>query len=764
MLRPFFFAIFVNMSSELNLVADLAVILISAGVFTIISKALKQPLILGYIIAGFLVGPRLGIFPAMSSMESVEQWSEIGMIFLMFALGLEFSFKGLMKVGSSALITATCKFLGMFAVGMTVGPMMGWTLMESIFLGGLLSMASTTIVIKAYDEMGLKQKPYAPMVFGTLVVEDIIAILLMVLLSTIAVSHSFAGMDMVMSIAKMAFFIILWFLVGIYVIPTALKKASRYINDEILLIVSIGLCFGMVSLAGLLGFSSALGAFVMGSILAETTEGEHIGKLVTDIKNLFGAIFFVSVGMMIDPAMIAQHWFIILFLTLVVISGHFFFAAAGVILNGKGLDNAVHAGLSLSQLGEFAFIIVSLGTSLGVMRGFIYPVIIAVSVITTFTTPYMIRLADPLTAWLSERLPEKFLAKIAPEEEDERSSSRAESSIWKILLKAYFTRVLLYSVMLIAIFLGSEMWLRPFITRLLPSWGTHWQSVLCVIITLAVMTPFLFGLAANTGSIGKPARQLIRQKSSNRWPIMSLTLIRIAVAVCFIISVLTAYLNLASGIITLIIIGTIIFFLFVGIRKKHSKNFMFLEKRFLSNLNEKEDEERRLSPVRTTLQDKFAGYDVHIETVEISPDSIYAGMMLQEIPFRKETGVNIVKIVRGSRGIIVPKGTERIFPHDRVLAVGTTEQLGRFTEMLRNGFPAPADNDQEFTVMSIVLNESSPLCGNTLKNIDMRAFGCMVISILHNGKFITNPKADFVFEAGDTVWLAGEMSGCNSFR
>lgn len=752
------------MSSELNFVVDLAVILISAGVFTIISKALKQPLILGYIIAGFLVGPKLGLFPALSSMESVEQWSEIGMIFLMFALGLEFSFKGLLKVGSSALITAACKFLGMFAIGMIVGPMMGWTLMESIFLGGLLSMASTTIVIKAYDEMGLKQKPYAPMVFGTLVVEDIIAILLMVLLSTIAVSHSFAGMDMVMSIAKMAFFIILWFLVGIYVIPTLLKKAARYINDEILLIVSIGLCFGMVALASALGFSSALGAFVMGSILAETTEGEHISGLVTNIKNLFGAIFFVSVGMMIDPLMIAQHWFIILFLTLIVIAGHFFFAAAGVILNGKGLDNAVNVGLSLSQLGEFAFIIVSLGTSLGVMRGFIYPVIIAVSVITTFTTPYMIRLADPLSEWLSAKLPQRFLDRINPVEESDSSFSRAEANTWKILLKAYFTRVLLYSVLLIAIFLGSELWLKPGITRLLPSWSSQWQALLCVVITLAVMMPFLFGLAVNPGSISKPAQQLTREKAGNWWPILSLMLIRIAIAVCFIISVLMAYLNLASGIISMVVIGGMLFFFSARMGKKYFKGFMFLEKRFLSNLNEKEDEERRLAPVKTTVQDKLARYDVHIETVEISPDSIYAGMKLQDIPFRKETGVNIVKIVRGSRSIIVPKGTECIFPYDKVLAVGTTEQIGKFMEMMRNDSPASGDGDQEFTVMPVTVEESSPLCGVALKSIDMRAYGCMVISILRGGKFITNPKADFIFESGDTVWLAGEVSGCNSFK
>ena len=251
------------MSEELRLVTELAIILIAAGVFTVISKALKQPLILGYIVAGFLVGPSLGIFPQFSP-ESVHQWSEIGIIFLLFNLGLEFSFKKLLKVGSAALITAGTICVGMFVLGMLTGSAMGWTSMESIFLGGLLSMSSTTIIIKAYDDMGLKNKPYASLIFGSLVFEDLIAVLLLVLLSTIAVTGRFEGGQMLFALAKLAFFIILWFVVGLYIIPILLKKARNYLSDEILLLVSVGLCFLMVVLANLAGFSSALGAFVMG--------------------------------------------------------------------------------------------------------------------------------------------------------------------------------------------------------------------------------------------------------------------------------------------------------------------------------------------------------------------------------------------------------------------------------------------------------------------------------------------------------------------
>ena len=419
------------MSEELNLVRDLAVILISAGIFTIISKALKQPLILGYIIAGFLVGPHIGFFPGITSQETVDQWSEIGIIFLMFGLGLEFSFKKLMKVGSSAIVTALVKFVGVFILGFVTAQALNWSLMESVFLGGLLSMSSTMVVIKTFDDMGLKGKSYAGGVFGTLVVEDLIAILLMVLLSTMAVSQSFAGKELVMNIAKLVFFLILWFLVGIFVIPTLLKKARRFLNDEILLIVSIGLCFGMVSLATAVGFSTALGAFVMGSILAETTESEHIDHIVEPIKNLFGAIFFVSVGMMVSPSAIAEHWALILLLALIVVVSHILFAGTGIILTGRGLYDGVHTGFSLAQLGEFGFILAGVGCTLGVMREFIYPVIIAVSVITTFTTPYVIRLADPAYGFLSRKLPVSWRTRLEPSVESVSRITAAEHRAWK---------------------------------------------------------------------------------------------------------------------------------------------------------------------------------------------------------------------------------------------------------------------------------------------------------------------------------------------
>lgn len=745
------------MSEELHLVADLAVILVAAGVFTIISKALKQPLILGYIIAGFVVGPHLGLFPKLTSVEAVDQWSEIGIIFLLFALGLEFSFKKLLKVGSSAIIMAGAKFVGMFVIGMVAGYAMGWSMMESIFLGGLLSMSSTTIIIKAYDDMGLKNKPYANLVFGTLVVEDLIAILLMVLLSTLAISNKFAGGEMLWGLLKLVFFLILWFLVGIYVIPTVLRKAHKFLSDEILLIVSIGLCFGMVALASLAGFSSALGAFVMGSILSETIEGERIEHLVKGIKDLFGAIFFVSVGMMVDPAVIGAHWGVILIITLLTMVGIVVFSTSGVLLAGRGLDNAIHSGFSLAQLGEFAFIIAGLGCSLGVMRDFIYPVIIAVSVITTFTTPYMIKAAEPASKWVRNHLKPSILEKIDPPQDLGTVHSAAEESEWKKLIKAYLLRILLYGVILVAILIGSRQYVEPLMARLLPSWSDNLRSALIVAATFGVMYPFLYGLAINSGSINTSARKLLKEKSSNIWPLMSLTLIRTFAAVAFVLALIMEHFRLSWWLLLLLVVAGLVFLL---LARSSAHKFSRLESRFISNLNQKETEMRAKAPVATSVHDKLGGYNVRLDSYVVSPDSIYIGKELRELPFRNDHGVNIVKITRGSSSILIPRGDEKIYPYDTLLVVGTPEQLASFHQAREaEDSSREVKPEEQFVLDKTVLSSGSYLTGKTLKETDMRAAGCMIISIERDGEVITNPKADLKLLEGDVVWIAGTKSG-----
>ena len=747
---------------EANLVKDLALILISAGVFTIISKALKQPLILGYIVAGFLVGPHMGLFPTVTSTAEVKEWSDIGIIFLLFALGLEFSFKKLLKVGSSALITAMTQCVGMFILGFLVGEAIGWSNMESIFLGGMLSMSSTTIIIKAYDDLGYKDRPFAPLVFGALVFEDLIAVVLMVLLSTMAVSNKFAGGEMLMGLGKLVFFLILWFLVGIYMIPTILKKAHKYLNDEILLLVSLGLCFVMVSLASLAGFSEALGAFVMGSILAETLESENIMHLTKGIKDLFGAIFFVSVGMMVDPHVIAEHWGTILILTITVMLGILFCSTSGAVLAGQGLDNAVHAGFSLAQLGEFSFIIAGLGVSLGVMRDFIYPVIITVSVITTFTTPYMIKAGTPAYQFLLKKLPEQFVTRINSFSSQERNNTAAAQNEWKRLIKQLALRVLLYGVILIAIDLGSHLFLDKVIISRLDGLSPFVRNLISVIVTLVVMSPFLVGIAISGDEINRSSIKLIKARQANIWPVISLALLRILIAMGFVLSVIATHFNLAFWTFLLILISGVAFF-FIG-RRSISK-FTIVEDRFMANLNEKEQQQRRMAPVTSKVSDKMSRYNVKTDMLTISPDSLYAGKQLRDLPFRHKSGVNIVKIVRGSRTIMIPTGTEMVFPYDKLLAVGTKEQLAEFRkDMNENVFvqepAADALAPREFQLDSITLKEDSWLTGKTLLETDMRSYGCMVISVVSDGQVTTNPKPDYRFKAGDTVWLAGEKSAC----
>ena len=747
------------MSEELNLVRDLAVILIAAGVFTIISRALKQPPVLGYILAGLLVGPHIDFFPGISSQAAVSEWSEIGVIFLMFTLGLEFSFKKLLKVGSSALTVAGFKFIGVFVIGFLVGKALGWTTMESVFLAGLLSMSSTAVVIKAYDDMGLKGRPYASLVFGTLVIEDLIAILLMVLLSTMAVSQQFSGGEMARGLVKLAFFLVLWFLGGIYLIPTLLAKARKYLNDEILLIVSIGLCFGMVTLATAAGFSSALGAFVMGSILAETVESEHITRLVTGIKNLFSAIFFISVGMMLDPAVIGHNWAVILLLTVIVVATHIAFSAAGGIVSGKGLGTSIRTGFSLAQLGEFGFIIAGVGTTLGVMRDSIYPIIVSVSVITTFTTPYMIRWSDKAVAWSEKVLPESWKNWIERSRGISEPGSGSEKSEWKQYLKNWFLRIALYAVVLTAILIGSKLYLEPLLGRLFSSWSDGAVSILATVVTLAVMAPFLLGMSSVKAGAAS-ARRLLDQKEVNIIPLLALLLLQLFIAISFVLILLASHFNMAGWTILAIVAGSLLFFF---VARRSVNRFNTIESRFLENLNAREAHERKVAPVATSFRQEFEGYDVHLEGVRVSPDSALAGKKLSEIPFRSETGVNIVKIQRGSRNLNIPSGDETLLPGDLVLAAGTAAQIEAYRKMMADSVSASPEAQDNFCILPRLISADSRLCGKALSSLKLRDYGVMVVSVLREGEFFTNPAPDFVFKEGDTVWLAGERQSCEWF-
>ena len=577
------------MSENLGLVADLALILTSAGIVTVIFKLLKQPLVLGYLVAGFLVGPHLHIFPTVTDVTDVEVWSEIGIIFMMFGVGLEFSFKKLMSVGSKAFLTAFIGIIGMIGVGALLGLIMGWGVMESIFLGGMLSMSSTAIIIKAFDDMKLKGQSFASLTTVVLIIQDIVAVVMMVLISTVAASkNSSPGKEMLMSIVKLVFFLILWFVIGIYLIPTLLRKFKKYINDENLLIISIGLCFAMVIIANNVGFSSALGAFVIGSILAETAESQRIEHLTESIKNLFSAIFFVSVGMMIDPQILAQYWKLILSLVIITLVVKAFVCSASAVVAGANLEDSVKSGFTLSQIGEFAFIIASVAVAQHVMPSYIYPVIIASSVITTFTTPYWIKLATPVYNLLEKRMSPK--TKSALDEYALFGASKEGKKSWSSIIKSTITNVLVFSVLSFATLVFLFEVLVPFIQKLpyvekIPQWGLN---TICAAVSLTIISPFLFGIVRNSPKVHELYRSLVKENRANMLVVIVWTLLRFVIVFYFVFSILVKFFKFTKWVIFLIAVAVV----FLLVLSRHNLNrFTNMERTFKTNLNGDNDDE-----------------------------------------------------------------------------------------------------------------------------------------------------------------------------
>lgn len=573
------------MPENLRLVSDLALILISAGVVTVIFKLLKQPLVLGYIVAGFLVGPHLNIFPTVTDPADIEVWSEIGIIFLLFGLGLEFSFKKLFSVGSKAFVTALIEIFSMMLVGLVLGLVIGWEVMESIFLGGMLAMSSTTIIIKAFEDMKLKKEPFVDLTLVILIIQDLVAIVMMVLLSTAAASKQFAGKEMLFSIVKLLFFLVLWFAVGIYLIPTFFRRAKKYINDETLLIISLGLCFAMVVIANKVGFSSALGAFVMGSILSETVESEHIVKLSKGVKDLFGAIFFVSVGMMVDPQILSQYWKLILALVLITLILKAVMSSAAALLAGASLEDSVKTGFTLSQVGEFAFIIASVGVSLGVMRSYVYPVIIAASVITTFTTPYWIKAATPCYRFLNGRLSVATKARL-----DEYSllGKKSGNKNWSSIISYSLPRVIVFTVLSIAVLFVLFDYVIPFIKEIevLSLMPRGAFNTLCALLSLIIISPFIIGLVRNNYKTRQLYADMAKANRANIIVITVWTLIRFGIAVFIVSSILINFYKYTKWVVVLIAIAVLFFIIFSGLTLKR---FSFLETTFMSNLNAKEN-------------------------------------------------------------------------------------------------------------------------------------------------------------------------------
>ncbi len=739
------------MSELPALFSDLALILVTAGVTTVLFKWLKQPLVLGYIIAGLLIGPYFPWFPVINDHHSVEIWSEIGMVFLLFAIGLEFSFKKLKKQSGTVGITALTELVFMCIIGYFLGKLMGWSQMESIFLGAMLSMSSTTIIAKAFEDLKLKGEKFTGSVIGVLVVEDLAAILMMVILSTLAVSAAFDGRVLMMSVFKLVFFLLVWYVGGVFLIPTILKWSRKFMSEETLTVFAVGLCFFMVWLANKAGFSSALGAFIMGSILAETLEAEMIHKVTTPIKNLFGAVFFVSVGMMVNPAILVQYWWQILVITVVVVVLKSLSSGVGMLLSGDNLHNSVRAGMCFGQIGEFSFIIATVGMSFGVIDDFIYPIIVSVSIITTFLTPYLIKGGEPLYRWIERKTPESWTSFFGNKEKSIKEKSGKNETMRAFVL-GQLKNCILYAAILLALNLvcfsiytpiGNAQ-IRPYV------------DVIALAVTLLITSPFIWALGFKH-DLDEETERMVKANKANRRMVWLLYAMRF-IAVWFFASHIFRHflddtfwrtINVQMDDIIIAIVASLAFLLLLKGLSPAMKWYERIESRFLENMNKRESQQSFVVP--EVLQENFA-----LEKMAVSPKSRYVGKTIAESDFREAYGASVVSVERGDTVFDLPNRDFMIFPTDEVTFVGTEEHLGKLRpqvevedEVLVRERP-----QSDVDIYMSVVGDRSPYRGVSLKDSDIRdRYNILVIAVERNGEFMLNPDANTVFQSGDTVWF-----------
>jgi CPA2 family monovalent cation:H+ antiporter-2 len=746
------------------MIHDLAIIMITAGVISLLFKFLKQPVVLGYIIAGIVAGPYAFGDSWIGDIESVDTWGQVGVIFLLFALGLEFSFKKLIQMGTTALVSTLVIVVGMMTTGFLVGRALGWNDINSLFLGGMLSMSSTTIVFKALDDLGLRHQQFAKLCFSILIVEDLVAVVLMVLLASIAVHNTFAGGELLVQVAKLGAYLLIWFICGISLIPSLLKYCRRHLSDETLTILALGLCLGMVLLAEGAGFSAALGAFVMGSILAETVEAERIEHLVQPVKDVFGAIFFVSVGMMIDPHLLVQYWSPILLLTCVVICGQIVFATLGCLVAGQPLKVAMQSAFSLTQIGEFAFIIANFGDSLHVTESYLYPIVVAVSVITTFITPYMIRLSAPAYSFVDRHLSTAVKQRL--EQYSQGRSIITLQSVWHRLLRKVLTTLVIYAVLTLFVLAIYFRYISTpvveFISMGLPGWVGRLSSLLLVLVCI---TPFLYKMA--TKHVRCPeAVELWNMGHYNRGSLVGLTLLRIVLCIGVVIFTISRLFTLTYGVLAGISLGFILLMLYSK-HVRHSSSQ--LEKRFLRNLSAREVAQDRARPIRRDFEQRLLSYDLHLADFEVASDSKYCGKMLMDLDLRRRIGLTIVRIVRGGFNVNIPGGRERLYPGDRIVVAGSDQQISDFQAMLDSAHRSQSKDRRPATRIPVTLEHfcveaDMELCGRTVAESHIReGASCCVLGVERDGQSLMNPDPSLRFEAGDVVILAGEAPQIAAF-
>ena len=728
-----------------NLISDLGLILVTAAIAVLLFRKLKQPLVLGYLVAGFLASSQFDFFPTVKDMDSVKVWAEIGVIFLLFSLGLEFSFKKLMKVGGTASITAITQIVGMVIIGYFIGQLMDWGKMNSLFLGVILSISSTTIILKTFDELGVKTQKFAGNVIGALIVQDILAILMMVMLSTVAVSQQFSGGELMHSVLKLIFFLTIWFVAGIFFIPTLLKKAKHLLTDEMLLIVSLALCLLMVLFAANVGFSPALGAFIMGSIIAETTQAEHIEHLVKPVKDLFGAVFFVSVGMLINPEMLVKYAVPVGILTFAVILGQSFLSTIGALFSGQPLKQSIQTGMSLSQIGEFSFIIATLGMTLNVTSDFLYPIIVAVSAITTFTTPFMVKFSTPFSIYLEKKLPRRWVKRI------ERYSANTEAiksvSTWQIVLRAYLTQVVIHSIIIVAIISLSSKYILPLVQ------DSRFGNAIAALITIVLLSPFLWALSLRR--VATKQVQELMQVRKYQGPIIVLVFFRIVLSLFYIGFILNTFFSPIIAFIALVI-AVVSYVLFP---KKLHAFYNKIEGHFLKNYHGREIAKTN------KRQNVLSPWDGHMANFNIALASNIVGKTLEELRIREHFGINIATIKRGDIIINIPLRSERLFPGDEISVIGTDEQVVAFKNYLdQNEIDLPEEVLEDEIILQQLELKNRICIGKTIRESQIRekTHG-IIVGIERNGKRILNPESHLILEADDTLWIAGDKKKIASF-
>ena len=742
-----------------NLIEDLALILVVAGIVTLVFKKLKQPLVLGYIVAGFLVSPHMPYIMSVVDKGDIHTWADIGVMFLLFSLGLDFSFKKILKMGMAPVIAALTIIFSMMTLGILVGHSFGWNRMDCIFLGGMLAMSSTTIIYKAFDDLGLRQQRFASLVMSVLILEDVLAIVMMVMLSAIASGNNPDGGEMLGSILKIGFFLVLWFVVGIFLIPLFFRKTRKLMNSETMVIVALGLCCLMAVLSTKVGFSSAFGAFVMGSIIAETVEADKIVKLVEPVKNLFGAIFFVSVGMLVEPKVLVDYAIPILVLVLTILLGQGIFGTAGFMLSGQSLKNAMRCGFSMAQIGEFAFIIASLGLSLGVIGKFLYPVVVAVSVITTFLTPYMIRFAEPCYKHIEKHLPKKWVRRMNHVGNAHQNSTEEENA-WKVLLRKMLINTAIYGILSTAVVTLMLTFVLPLCRNMLGHWP---GNAVCGLLTVLMISPFLRSMVMKNVHSDE-FRQLWTESLLNRLPLIFTMIVRVAIAAMFIFYIVN-YLTRFKEALMITIAGVALVAMVLSRRLKHRS--IKLERLFIKNLRSREIAEQVNGERRPLFEGRLLDRDIHIGDFDIPEDSTWIGRTLKDLQFRNRFGVHVSSILRGSLRINIPNGRQIIFPGDRISVIGSDEQLKNFSQAIANELipEDPEIEKREMKLRKFILSDGTPFIGKTLAESGIRdRYGCMVVGVEEGQENLTLIDPQRKFEKGDIIWLVGEEADLEKVR